>query len=666
MSQATLAMPASLSELVQTATGLSAAGDRGAAQAAYEAWIGRNSTDPQLYIAHFNHACLLGEIGRSADAKVALQAALALNPDFLPARINLGSLLEKAGAPDQALGQWQDVAQRLVAVTGAAITYKVTALRQMARLLMEHQRLSAAEAVMRQSLDLRPTQRDVIEQLMAVRMTQCAWPVAQAWEGMGRAELLRGMSPLSLLAYTDDPLLQLAHAHHHAAALVDDSGLPMKDRRAAPIEAGRRLRIGYVSSDLRDHAIGYLMAELFELHDRDRLEVFAYYCGPPSTSEITRRTQAAVEHWVEIRGLTDDQAAARIGGDGIDILIDVNGYTRDARTALFARRPAPVQVNWLGYPGTMGTPWHQYIIADDWIIPPGHASWFSETVLRLPCYQPNDRKRAVADRPSRAEAGLPEDAFVFCCFNAAQKLNIHTMDRWAGILRQVPGSVLWLLDGNEEMRRNLVAHFERAGVAAARIIFAPRLANPLHLARYPLADLFLDTVPYGAHTTASDALWMAVPVLTLSGRSFASRVCGSLVRAAGTPEMVVETAADYVARAVALAGQPDVLAALRHRLAANRAGSDLFNMEQLVDRLEALFDVMAARHRAAPAAAPDLGNLGSYLTAGLGFEHEAEEMLLQSDYDGRYRQALLHAHAIRPQVHDGRLLRPPPDPSACG
>ena len=651
MSHSTLGTPASLSALVQEATCLAASGARAEAKAAYCAWIAANPADPQLYIAHFNHACLLGELGQNTLAANALTAALAINPDFLPARINLGSLMEKAGAPDQALGQWQDVAQRLVAVTGAAITYKVTALRQMARLLMEHQRLTAAEQVMRQSLDLRPNQRDVIEQYVAVRMAQCAWPVAQGWDSVGRDDMLRGMSPLSMLAFSDDPLLQLAQAHHHAGCLVDErADLSRHDRRDAAIEPGRRLRIGYVSSDLRDHAIGYLMAELFELHDRDRVEVFAYYCGPPSASEITRRTQEAVEHWVDIRALTDEQAAIQIGADGIDILVDVNGYTRDARTALFARRPAPVQVNWLGYPGTMGTPWHQYIIADDWIIPPEHARWFSETVLRLPCYQPNDRKRVVAKQPSRAEAGLPEDAFVFCCFNASQKLNIHTVDRWVRILREVSNGVLWLLDGNEEMRRNLLARFAAAGIAPRRIVFAPRLANPSHLARYPLADLFLDTVPYGAHTTASDALWMAVPVLTLSGRSFASRVCGSLVRAAGTPEMVVESADEYVAHAIAFARAPDTLVALRTRLRMHRAHCRLFDMENLTTRIECLFEDMAERHRQGLTPTPDLVGLDEHLEVGLGFEHEAQEMLLEQDYEARYHAALERRHAVRPFV----------------
>ncbi len=647
----------SLGALVAAAVQASLTGKPGAAEALYRRWILAWPGHPRLYVAHFNHACLLSEMGRSAAAIAALDAALAINPDFLPARINLGGLHEKAGAPNAALEHWREAAQRLVAVTGPAITYKVTALRQMARLLLEHQRLNAAEAVLRQSLEMRPKQRDVIEQYMAVRLAQCAWPVAEGWEGMDRRDLLRDISPLSLLAYTDDPLLQLGLAHRSAQHLLDEGqDLARHDRRGAAIETGRRLRIGYVSSDLRDHAIGYLMAELFELHDRARVEIFAYYCGPGGSSDIQDRARAAIEHWVDIRELNDDDAAARIAADGIDILIDVNGFTRDARTAVFARRPAPVQINWLGYPGTMGTPWHHYIIADDWIIPPDSALYYSEEVLRLPCYQPNDRKRRIAATPRRADAGLPEDAFVYCCFNASQKITQFTMQRWLAILARVPGSVLWLLDSGEEMRRNLQRFAEQCGVAAERLIFAPKLANSAHLARYRLADLFLDTAPYGAHTTASDALWMGVPVLTLSGRSFASRVCGSLVRSAGTPEMVCTDAAQFVEQAVALAGDPARLRGHREILAARHATCDLFNMEMLTMRLEDLFEALAERHRAGSTPSPQLQNLDMLLEVGIGFDHEVTEMLTAPDYVELYRDGLGRRHATRPMPRDQRLL----------
>jgi hypothetical protein len=430
------------------------------------------------------------------------------------------------------------------------------------------------------------------------------------------------------------------------------------DRRRASIDlTGRRMRIGYVSSDLRDHAIGYLMAELFELHDKSQVEVFAYYCGIPSDSPLTKRTKAAVEHWIDIRDLSDDAAAARIAADGIDILVDVNGLTKDARTAVFARRPAPVQVNWLGFPGSMGTPYHHYIIADDWIIPKGSEHYYSEAVVRLPCYQSNDRKRIVAkDRPSRADAGLPDDAFVFCCFNGSQKITRFTFDRWVAILQRTPGSVLWLLESNKETQERLAAYAAERGVEQGRIVFAPKRYNPLHMARYPLADLFLDTSPYGAHTTASDALWMGVPVLTLSGRSFAARVCGSLVRAAGLPELICETPADYVERAVWLAGEGrEELLGYRRSLEAGRDSCVLFDMDGLARHLEALYRTMGAEHQAGRTPQPDLRNLGVYLDIAVQDDHEAIEMQTIPDYDARFKAKLAVRHRTRPIPPDARL-----------
>lgn len=427
------------------------------------------------------------------------------------------------------------------------------------------------------------------------------------------------------------------------------------DRRDAPIDTKRRLRIGYVSSDLRDHAIGYLMAELFELHDRSKVEIFAYYCGPKSDSPLHTRIKNAVEHFIDIREMKDDEAAARIAADGIDILVDVNGHTRDSRTGVFARRPAPVQVNWLGFPGTMGTPYHHYIIADDWIIPEGSELYYTEQVVRLPCYQPNDRKRAVAKTPTRAEAGLPDNAIVFCCFNGTHKIARFTFMRWMEILKRVPGSVLWLLECSEETQKRLKGLATDDGVEGSRLVFAPRKANAEHLARYRLADLFLDTVPYGAHTTASDTLWMGVPVLTLSGRSFASRVCGSLVRSAGLPEFVCATPAEYVERAVSLGNDRAAIATAKATLETNRATCTLFDTNLLAAKLEDLYRRMADDYPAGKRPEPNLTNLESYLDAGLKHAHEAEEVLAMPSYHEAYKARLAAMHRARPMPADGRL-----------
>jgi predicted O-linked N-acetylglucosamine transferase (SPINDLY family) len=663
-----LARPgAPLSDAIDAAGALIAAGRTDFAQHVYRVWVSANPANPQRFVAWFNCAVLSSNQGDLDAARRELTEAIAVNPDFSAAFVNLGGVLERQGHPAEAMAHWNAVLARLSGLTGASIQCKLTALKQAGRMLGEKQELELAEQAMAESLSLDPADHEVIEQWASIRLTQCKWPAITPLERLDAASAVGGMHPLTAAAYTDDPFFQLALAGAYVEAAVDERPGGASDRRAASIDLkGRRLRVGYVSSDLRDHAVGYLMAELFEVHDREKIEVFAYYCGRPSAAEALHgRIKASVEHWRDIRTLSDDEAAALIAGDEIDILVDVNGHTRDARTAVFARRPAPIQVNWLGFPGTMGTPYHHYVIADDWIAPEGSERWFSERVLRLPCYQPNDRKRKVADqRPSRAQAGLPEDAFVFCCFNGAQKISRFTFERWLRILTGAPGSVLWLLESTPETHERLRAYAEARGVARERIVFAPKMANPAHLARYPLADLFLDTAPYGAHTTASDALWMGVPVLTLSGRSFASRVCGSLVRSAGLPELVCEDPEIYVAEAIALAAEPGRVAGLKARLEAGRGDCVLFDMELLVERLEGLYAEMAQDYREGRLPQPDLTNLPAYLAVAKALDHEAHELLGDPGYEALYRDGLARRHALRPLAADGRLWTGESEPQA--
>jgi hypothetical protein len=304
----------------------------------------------------------------------------------------------------------------------------------------------------------------------------------------------------------------------------------------------------------------------------------------------------------------------------------------------------------------MGTPYHHYIIADEAIIPEQDELYFSEKVLRLPCYQPNDRKRIVAEKtPTRTEAGLPEQAFVYCCFNGSHKITRFTFLRWLEILKRVPNGVLWLLEASEETKKRLRDFAQSHGIAVERLIFAPKLANPDHLARYRLADIFLDTTPYGAHTTASDALWMGVPVLTAPGRCFASRVCASLVRAAGLPDLVCGSASDYVERAVALAGKPAHLAILKRRLALSRSTCDLFNTELLARSLEELYHKMASDYERGVLPQPDLTNLEDYFEAGTALDHDGQETGLIPDYHDTYKSGLARRHRARPLPSDRRL-----------
>jgi predicted O-linked N-acetylglucosamine transferase (SPINDLY family) len=639
----------------------------------YKVWIAFNPHHPQRYAAHFNAASLLTEAGDLAGSRAELEAALEQKADFAPALINLGAALERQGDVEGALARWREVPSHPALIDHMSVGYHLAALKQLGRVLGEGGRHAAAEAALRHSLDIQPHQRDVIEQFVALRLNQCKWPAVEPWEAIDRAALLSQTHPLSVAALTDDPWLQLASG----AGFVENANRdrlhdPEVDRRNAPIDlTGRRLKVGYVSSDLREHAVGYLMAELFELHDRQAVETFAYYCGPEAGLGLNTRIRDAVEHWTDIRGLSDQAAARAIAADGIDILVDVNGHTRDARLGVFALRPAPIQVNWLGYPGTTGSPFHHYIVADAAIIPPGSEAYYSEKVVRLACYQPNDRKRAVAEaRPTRTDAGLPEDGIVFCCFNGPQKITPFTFARWMEILKRTDGSVLWLLESTAETQGNLMAHADAAGVARGRLIFAPKQGNPWHLARYPLADLFLDTAPYGAHTTASDALFMGVPVLTFWGRNFAARVCGSLVSAAGLPDLVCETPRDYVERAIALARDPAQIAALKARLEAGRATCDLFAMERLVADLEGLYGDMVRDYQAGALPRPDLANLEAYLEVGVGLDRDEREMIAEPDYAGLWKAGLMARHLARPLGPDNRAwtaetmmaLAPPSSP----
>lgn len=645
-----------ITELIDMTARLQASGAIDQAALLYKLWEKCNPTDPLRYVAGFNLGTLLSARGDLAGAKVAYEQSLAVNPDFYPSYINLGNVLERMGDANGAVTQWTTITQRLAAVTGPSIEHKKTAYKQIGRVLETNQQHVACEATLRQGLTLDPTQNDVAQHFLSQRMILNKWPVVEPWEGVTRMHLMKGFSPLSSGAYSDDPLFQLGGAGAYNRTIGDPPAGSEYLWQQTERKPSKRLRIGYVSSDLREHAIGFLMSELFELHNRDKVEVFAYYCGIKTEDPTKKRIQAAAEHWVDITGMDDLTAARQVVADGIDILVDINGYTRDARTKMLAYRPAPVIVNWLGFPGSMASPYHQYIIADDWIIPKDFELYYTEKVVRLPCYQPNDRKRVIApERPSRKDAGLPEDAVVFCCFNGGHKLRQLTFDRWIKILAGVPNSVLWLLGSSEFPQQTLKAYAAQRGIEPDRIIFAGKQRNPNHLARYPLADLFLDTFPYGAHTTASDALWMGVPVLTVSGRGFASRVCGSLVRAADMPEMICDSPEDYVKKAIALGNDRAALQRCRDKLAKTRDTCALFDMNAHTGALEDLYQQMWLEHEKGAIPRPDLTNLDLYHELSCEEDHEAQEMLAKDDFNGFYQSKIAARHKIRPVPEDKRL-----------
>lgn len=392
---------------------------------------------------------------------------------------------------------------------------------------------------------------------------------------------------------SDDPMHQLK-----AARFMTNSWLHIHpvNRKNDP-STDRRVRIGYVSADFHQHATCILMAEVFEHHDRERFEVFAYSHGNDDGSAMRRRVQQSIEHFLDVRGLGDQEIAQRIAADGIDILIDLKGHTAQNRLGIFAYRPAPVQVTFLAFPGTTGSSRIDYIIGDPVVTPLAHAAHFSEAIAQMPvCYQPNDRQRPLPRPMQRADAGLPDEAVVLCGFNQAYKISAEVMDVWCGLLKDIPDAVLWLLDWHSQARPNLEREFQARGIELTRIRWAPRLDLGDHISRLSLADIFIDTWPCNAHTTASDALWAAVPVVTFPGETFASRVASSLLHAVGLDELICDGIAGYKDSVKRLARDPEWRASVREFLVRARETAPLFDSAKFARDFEALLKRMYVRN----------------------------------------------------------------------
>lgn len=382
---------------------------------------------------------------------------------------------------------------------------------------------------------------------------------------------------------------------HHSSG---DRAMLAHEFASQPVARGSRIRLGYVSNDFHQHATALLMVEMLEAHDRERFELHAYSHGDDDGQGMRQRLEAVFEQFHDIRHVNDVAAARAIHADGIDILVDLKGYTAGSRTSLLTYRAAPVQVSFLGYPGTLGGDFCDYLISDRFITPRHVAAHYSEALACLPdSYQPRGCLQPVGPAPDRASLGLPEAGLVWCCFNQAWKLSPEVFDCWCALLRGCPDSVLWLL-ANPQAEGNLRQEALARGVAPHRVVFAPDCPQAEHLARLQQADLVLDTLPYNAHTTASDALWAGVPVLTCAGQTFAARVAGSLLHAVGLPELVTHTLADYTALAAALAADRPRLAALRAKLATLRSQAALFDVPRYTRGLEGLFTQMWQRHQA--------------------------------------------------------------------
>ncbi len=562
------------------------------AEATLLAGIDANPASAQL---HFNLGHLLHMAGRPREAESAFERSCDLDPADQEAWVQLGLLRYGRADHRAAAGAFQ----RAAAIDGPA---KLKALRLAGFALADGGLPAAAAACLEQFLarcaepeaDLH-----VVSQLLFCRLELCDWHDRADLVARCRTLLAAGATPVEpftfLLLAEVSPDQQLELSRRFCQPLLPSRTLAPRE---TPAELPKPLRIGYFGDIFHEHATARLVTGVIEHHDHATFEVHAFSYGPDDDGDKRQRLLATCDAFHDLRALDIAQTAAYIHGQSIDILIDLNGWTGNTRSAALAWRPAPVQVNWLGYPATLGSrQLADYLVGDATVTPPQDAGLYAETLVLMPhCYQPNDRSRTIGPIPSRRAAGLPTTGMVYCCFNRFLKISDQVFDTWCRILDQVPGSVLWLLDGNAEARQRLLAHAGERGVTAERLIFAPQLPQEAHLARLSLADLVLDSFPYGAHTTASDALWCGVPVLTRSGATFSSRVAASLLRACGMADLVTHTADDYQASAIALARDPVALAELRRRLGANRLRTPLFDTQAFARDFESLLRLIWRDH----------------------------------------------------------------------
>lgn len=567
---------------------------------ALECYTQALSLKPDYAAAFNNLGNLLQSMGRPSDAVACLKRAIELQPSFAEAYTNLGAAL-------QDLRRLNEAADCL----RAALTLNpedAAALQSLGDVVRDGGDTAEAITCYRRSLELNPDCLSALGQLIHQLQHQCAWDELEALTGRAIRAVENPSpnstdSPLSPFAFLAMPVATSSKQQQDCASrwaaystrtAVKVANPWWLHSASAASVSDQRIRVGYLSADFRTHPVAELIVELFESHDRSQFAVTGYSYGPNDGSAIRQRIERAFERFVDLRDLPLAESIQRIVDDRIEILVDLTGFTQHARTEILASCPAPIQVNYLGYPGTMGADFVDYIMVDQFIVPSDRQPFYNEKLVHLPgCYQVNDTQRVISpDVPTRSEVGLPEEGFVFCSFNSNYKITPEIFDVWMRLLQRTPSSVLWLLESNRQAPANLRREAERRGIAPERLVFAPRRPLTDHLARHQLADLFLDTFPVNAHTTASDALWAGLPVLTLSGETFVSRVAGSLLHSLGLPELITYSLGEYENRAFELAHDRQVLASLRQRLQANRLSSSVFDIQRAARGIEQAYRMM--------------------------------------------------------------------------
>lgn len=550
-----------LEVLIGHAERLQAAGRSTDAAQLYKTWIAHHDT-PARCVAQFNLGVLLAATGDLDGAESAYRDAVTANPKLHQATINAGLVAERKGRPDDALRLWLDVAEA-VGDSPDMRSFATIALNHVGRLQETRKQYAPAEEALERSLELDPAQPDAIQHWVHLRQKMCAWPVYSPPDGLTMNKLLAATSPLAMLALLDDPAMQWLTA---ATFVRRKYALPEAPRPAARVRADEsdRLVIGYLSGDLCTHAVGLLMAELLEAHDHARVRVIAFDFSPEDGTAHRARLKQACDEVVDIRAMDDRTAAAAVRERGVDVLIDLHGLSSGARPGILALRPAARIGTFLGFIGTTALPWVDFVVTDAWTLPDGLAPYMTEQPLyvdgsMIPLHHQPVVKRGI----TRADVGLPADAVVLTCFNNIYKVTPAMFASWVRILRRADRAVLWLLDDNQWATAALRKYAAGAGVDPERIIFAGRSTHADYRERLTLADLYLDTFPYNAGSTARDVLDAGLPLVTLSGQTPVSRMAGGLLHAAGLDELITTTAEGYEQKIVDLATAPDRIAALK-------------------------------------------------------------------------------------------------------
>lgn len=556
-----------LDQLFAKCNELQTADQQEAALQLYKTYID-NTSKGDKHLALFNYGSLLQSAGRVQEAETSYRACLEIESNLLQASINLGLLLEKQGQQAEALNHWQHVAQ-LADAPDSDKSVIVFALNHIGRVRENLKQYDLAETALEKSLSLNPKQPGVIQHWVHIRQKSCKWPVYKSLPSITRNEMLMATSPLAMLAMTDDPVQQLLSAY----AFVERTyGFKEEFLSKGRHYKHDRIRIGYVSGDLCVHAVGLLLPELFENHDRSKFEIYAYDFSPEDGTAHRQRLKNAFDKWRPIHTMTDRQAAEHVLVDEIDVLIDLHGLSSGARPGIFALHPAPKQGTYLGFIGTTGMPWFDFVIADPYSLPTGLTHYFTEKPLYLnTSFIPINQDTSEVRTAARSEYALPNDAFVMAAFGNIYKITPEMFEAWLTILKKIPHSILWMIDDNSTTTRELTKYARDRGADLNRIVFTPRATHNEYQARLKLADIFLDNTPYNCGSTSRDVLNAGIPLVTLSGKTMVSRMGGSILQKLDLSELISDTPIKYMDICVRLSEDANWMSSLKKKIELNLA-----------------------------------------------------------------------------------------------